>query len=110
MKTLFAILCLCALAAASAQTTYQLPTTAELVGYQCPTAVQFRVTGNDGTTQTGLVFAECSQGGGRGGSIWHNAACADATWDESGNLLSYDVTAKENSRTVVPSSWCFGAP
>lgn len=87
---------------------YQLPTNYELIGYQCATQPQFKVTGNDGTTQTGLVFAQCSQGGGRGGSIWHNTACANASWDESGNLLSYEVTAKVNSRTVVPSSWCFG--
>ncbi len=107
MKKLLACLLLIGAGAANA-TYYQLPTVAELIGYPYPTQVQFVVQSNDGTTQTGLAFAEGRQGGGRGGQIWNNAACATVQWDESGNLLGYQVEKTENSRTYVPASWCFG--
>jgi hypothetical protein len=107
MKKLLACLLLMAAGVASAAY-YQLPTVAELVGYPYPSQVQFVVQTNDGTTQTGLAYAYGKQGGGRGGSIWYNAACATVQWDESGNLLGYQVEKTENSRTYVPTSWCFG--
>jgi hypothetical protein len=108
MKKIILSIVMAAVSVASAAY-YQLPTVAELIGYPYPTQVQFVVQSNDGTTQTGLAFAEGRQGGGRGGSIWNNAACATVQWDESGNLLGYQVEKTENSRTYVPASWCFGS-
>ena len=89
-------------------TYYQLPTVAELIGFPYPTQVQFVVQSNDGVKQYGLAFAEGREGGGRGGQIWNVAGCAAVEWDESGNLLGYQVEKQEMSHTYVPASWCFG--
>src|ERR1700741_988952 len=107
VKIIACVLGFLVMSVASAQTAYQLPTTKELIGYQCSNPVQFEVLSNDGTTQAGLVFAEGCQGA--RGPIWANAARATAAWEESGNLLGYQVTKTETLRNPkVPSSWCFG--